>query len=85
MGSRLEDDIQALANPRNVRFSDLLQICKRYFGKPRISGSHHIFKTPWIGDPRVNIQRDGNMAKPYQVGIVKKAIERLFQEEYQDD
>jgi len=36
-----------------------------------------IFKTPWQGDPRINIQKDGNMAKPYQVKIVQKALARL--------
>jgi hypothetical protein len=36
-----------------------------------------IFKTPWIGDPRINLQKDGKMAKPYQVREVKKAIEKL--------
>ncbi len=30
-----------------------------------IKGSHHIFKTPWKGDFRINIQKEGNMAKPF--------------------
>jgi CRP-like cAMP-binding protein len=64
-------------HPKNVRFADLLQICTKYFGDPRIRGSHHIFKTPWQGDPRINIQKDGNMAKEYQVKAVMRAIERL--------
>jgi hypothetical protein len=46
-------------------------------GKPRISGSHHIFKTPWQGDPRLNLQRDGSQAKPYQVRDVVKALKKL--------
>jgi hypothetical protein len=50
------------------------------FWKPRISGSHHIFKMPWQGDPRINIQKDGNMAKEYQVKNVAKAIEKLENE-----
>jgi hypothetical protein len=32
---------------------------------------------PWQGDPRINIQKDGNMAKPYQVRAVVKALGRL--------
>jgi predicted RNA binding protein YcfA (HicA-like mRNA interferase family) len=47
------------------------------FGEPRVRGSHHIFKTPWEGDPRINIQKDGNMAKPYQVKAVIRAIKKL--------
>jgi hypothetical protein len=74
-----------LANPKNVRFVDLLQICTKYFGSPRISGSHHIFKTPWQGDPRINIQKDKNMAKEYQVKIVVRAIERLKSEKDKQD
>ena len=56
---------------------DLLQICIQYFGNPRITGSHRIFKMPWQGDPRINIQKDGNMAKEYQVKAVITAIEKL--------
>jgi hypothetical protein len=66
-----------LAHPKNVKFADLLRICVKYFGNPRIRGSHHIFKMPWRGDPRINIQKDGSMAKEYQVKAVLQAIERL--------
>jgi hypothetical protein len=66
-----------LENPEDVFFETLLNICKEYFGEPRISGSHHIFKTPWRGDPRANLYEDGIMAKPYQVALVKKAIARF--------
>jgi hypothetical protein len=66
-----------LSNPKNVKFDDLLKICTKYFGSPRVSGSHHIFKTPWKGDPRINIQKEGKMAKPYQVKLALKALEKL--------
>ena len=66
-----------LANPQNVAFKGLLDVCRRYFGEPRIRGSHHIFMTPWKGDPRINIQKDGKMAKPYQVRMVQRALEKL--------
>jgi len=67
-------------NPKGVRFDDLRKVCDQYFGTPRITGSHYVYKTPWQGDPRVNIQRDGNKAKPYQVRQVLKAIDRLEDE-----
>lgn len=70
-------DTSILDSTKNVSFNDLLNLCRSYFGEPRIAGSHHIFKTPWPGDPRVNLQRDGKIAKPYQVTQVKKAIEKL--------
>lgn len=51
--------------------------CEHYFGKPRQTGSSHaVFKTPWPGDPRVNIQNDKGKAKAYQVRQVLKAIDK---------
>ena len=67
-------DKKILSNPKNVKFYDLFSLCQKYFGNPRFSGSHHIFKMPWKGDQRINIQKDGKMAKPYQVKMVQKAI-----------
>ncbi len=65
-------------NPKAVSFNDLCKVCDHYFGKARQSGgSHKVYKTPWKGDPRVNIQNDKGMAKAYQVRQVLKAIERL--------
>jgi hypothetical protein len=65
-------------NPQGIRFSDLCKVCDHYFGQPRQSGgSHRIYKTPWQGDPRVNVQDDGGKAKAYQVRQVLKAIDRL--------
>jgi hypothetical protein len=74
-----------LDNHSNVLFADLLVICRRYFGEPMISGSHHIFKTTWKGDPRINLQKDGKMAKPYQVRDVKKAIEKIGEQNGKKD
>ena len=66
------------ANPQNVRFADLCSLCTQYFGEPRHkSSSHHVFKTPWAGDPRVNIQNKKGMAKSYQVKQVLKAITKM--------
>jgi hypothetical protein len=66
-------------SPQSVRFDDLVKVCADHFGEPRQDGtSHKVYKTPWQGDPRVNIQRgrDGN-AKAYQVRQVLDAIARL--------
>ncbi|HMB27547.1 MAG TPA: toxin HicA [Blastocatellia bacterium] len=64
----------------NTRFQRLVAICKAFFGTPRIEGSHHIFKTPWPGDPRINLQSGKGKAKPYQVRQVIKALQRLKDE-----
>ena len=63
--------------PRDVRFSDLCKICNYYFGEARVKGSHRIYKTPWQGDPRINIQDADGKAKAYQVRQVLKAIDKL--------
>ena len=68
-------------NPKGIRFKDLCRVCDHYFGVPRQQGtSHRIYRMPWQGDPRVNIQNDKGMAKTYQVKQVLKAIERLQNE-----
>ena len=74
------DDIVAKMkqNPKGVRFNDLSKVCDHYFGKPRSRGtSHRVYRTPWQGDPRVNIQNAKGTAKSYQVRQVLWAIERL--------
>ena len=75
-------DIEFLsANPVNIKFDDLFNICKKYFPDYRSPGSSHfIFKMPWPGDPRINLQRDNKnkkMAKSYQVRQVVAALEKL--------
>jgi len=65
-------------SPSNVRFTDLCKICDYYFGEARQKGSsHRIYKTPWQGDPRVNIQEKDDKGKDFQVKQVIKAIKRL--------
>jgi hypothetical protein len=70
------------SNPHEVRFSDLCRVCDHYFGEPRQrSTSHRVYKMPWQGDPRVNIQSRKGMAKDYQVKQVLQAVERLESED----
>lgn len=79
MGSRIDELLDKMrSSPKSLRFSDLEAVCQYYFGKPRKSGSSHcVYKTPWPGDPRVNIQNDHGKAKVYQVKQVLQAIEKL--------
>src|SRR6266576_1332110 len=74
----LDEALEALEGSRaNIRFRELLAISARFFGAPRIRGSHYIFKMPWAGDPRINLQEEGSQAKPYQVQQVIRALKRL--------
>ena len=69
---------QMRRSPKGTRFNELSKVCEHFFGEPRQSGSSHkVFKTPWQGDPRVNIQDAKGKAKPYQVRQVLQAIDRL--------
>jgi hypothetical protein len=68
-------------NPKGIRFRDLCRVCDHYFGQARQrKSSHRIYRMPWVGDPRVNIQNDKGMAKAYQIKQVLKAIERFENE-----
>lgn len=65
-------------SPKNVRFADLAKVCDHYFeSRNSKKTSHRTYKTPWLGDPRVNIQNAKGKAKPYQVNQVLEAIEKL--------
>ncbi|MDR0365388.1 MAG: hypothetical protein LBH68_00940 [Bifidobacteriaceae bacterium] len=80
---KVEDIVaQMRAHPKSVRFADLERVCRHFFGEARHSGgSHRVYKMPWAGDPRVNIQNSKGQALPYQVRQVLAAIDRLNQEE----
>lgn len=41
------------------------------------SAPNRVYRTPWKGDPRVNIQNAKGMSKAYQVKQVLQAVERL--------
>ncbi len=79
VGTNIDGLIKSIRNNiKDVRFNDLVKVCDHYFGSPRQNGSSHcIYKTPWQGDPRINIQNSGGKAKPYQVKQVLLAIDRL--------
>ena len=70
--------LQMKQNPKGVRYNDLCKVCDHYFGNARqASSSHRIYKTPWQGDPRINIQNYKGKAKAYQVKQVLMAMEKL--------
>jgi hypothetical protein len=79
MGSNADELLKKMRNnPNGIRFAELAKICDFYFGEARQSGSSHkIYKTPWPGDPRVNIQNSRGKAKAYQVKQVLLAIDKL--------
>ena len=77
--SKIKDTLtQMEENPGDVRYSDLCKVCEYYFGAPRHKGSsHRIYKTPWQGNPRINIQDNKGRSKAYQVKQVLIALKKL--------
>ena len=66
------------SNPAGVSFADAMRVARHFFGEARNSGSHHVFKTRWPENPRVNLQKaEGNKAKAYQIRQLLQAIEKL--------
>ena len=77
--AKLDEIIRQMKrNPKGVRFTDLCKVCDHFFGEPRKrASSHAVYKTPWQGDPRINIQNHKGKAKAYQVKQVLLALEKL--------
>lgn len=67
------NDIMSGQKDSNIRFSDLQKVLENAGFSCRIRGDHFIYKRQDIPD-RVNIQPQGNKAKPYQV----KQIRNIF-------
>lgn len=57
----------------NISFNDLCQLVRHLGFDERVRSSHHIFRRAGI-EERINLQRDGNKAKPYQVKQVRAVI-----------
>ncbi|MBI5373815.1 MAG: type II toxin-antitoxin system HicA family toxin [Candidatus Schekmanbacteria bacterium] len=57
----------------NISFDDLCHLLDRLGFDKRISGSHNVFRRMDI-EEKINLQRDGNKAKPYQVRQVRNII-----------
>ena len=57
----------------NVKFADLLGLLIYLGFDERIKGSHHIFRKSGV-EEKINLQKDGNKAKPYQVRQVRNVI-----------
>ena len=57
----------------NISFSDLCGLVKRFGFEERTRGSHHVFRKEGI-EEKINLQRDDDKAKPYQVRQVRALI-----------
>lgn len=58
-----------------IRFDDLCSLLERLGFAKRVKGGHHLFRKAGV-EERINLQREGNNAKPYQVKQVRAVILR---------
>lgn len=75
MGSR-ENVLSQVLDGRsdaNVAFGDLCNLLLHLGFELRARGSHHLFRKAGVVE-KVNLQRDGSKAKPYQVRQVRNVI-----------
>jgi len=57
----------------NISFDDLCQLLHRLGFDERTRSSHHVFRKQGV-EEKINLQRDGNKAKVYQVRQVRAVI-----------
>jgi predicted RNA binding protein YcfA (HicA-like mRNA interferase family) len=60
---------------KNIDFNDLCNFLKRLGFAEYTRGSHHMFRKEGI-EEKINLQREGNNAKPYQVKQVRNIIQK---------
>lgn len=59
----------------NINFDDLCRLLEKIGFEKRIRGSHHTFRKEGVVE-KINLQRDGNRAKVYQVRQVRAVLLR---------
>lgn len=59
----------------NIGFDELRNLLLKLGFEERTRGSHHVFRRDGI-EERINLQRDGGKAKPYQVRQVRAVLVR---------
>ncbi len=57
----------------NIRFTDLRDLLTYLGFEERIKGSHHIFRKSGV-EEKINIQKEKNKAKPYQIRQVRNVM-----------
>jgi len=58
-----------------IRFEELCTLLESLGFEKRVRGGHHLFRKSGV-EERINLQREGNNAKPYRVKQVRAVILR---------
>jgi predicted RNA binding protein YcfA (HicA-like mRNA interferase family) len=70
---KIMDKILRGASDSNIAFDDIRSLLLHVGFEERIRGSHHLYRKEGV-EEKINIQRTGNKAKPYQVKQVREVI-----------
>lgn len=70
---KLIDRILRGSSDADIAFDDLCTLLTYFDFALRVRGSHHLFSKSGIAE-KINLQRDGAKAKPYQVRQVRDVI-----------
>ena len=70
---RLLQRLLAGRSDANIRFGDLCALMRDLGFQERVRGSHHMYRKHGVTE-KINLQRDGGNAKPYQMKQVRRVI-----------
>ncbi len=70
---KVMDKILRGTSDANIVFDDIRGMLLHLGFDERIRGSHHIYRKEGV-EERINMQRSGNKAKPYQVRQVREVL-----------
>lgn len=76
---KIFQDIMSASKDSNIKFRDLQRILEVLGFQYRVKGDHFIYRNKMI-EEIINLQPDGNKAKPYQVKQVRALISRYKME-----
>jgi len=63
------------SSDRNISFDDLRNLLRRMGFDEYTRSSHHMFRKEGV-EEKINLQKEGNNAKPYQVKQVRNIIQK---------
>ena len=70
---KVMDKVIRGASDANISFDDLRGLLTHLGFEKRIRGSRHLYRREGV-EEKINLQREGNKAKPYQVRQVRAII-----------
>ena len=71
--NKLIEKILSGQSDKNINFNDIRNFLSALGFEERIRGSHHLYRKEGIQE-KVNLQKDGNKAKAYQIKQIRNLI-----------